>query len=341
MKPVIPNSSRQPDLHVVGAIVLGAWGIASLLVRMIVSIDFFAELLPWQLWNFLLHVFFGPGVGYSGLFSEIVLNIYPLHVITIAMVAGAGGTFLSKSRALAAITGVIGALHILTALVGDYFFENFFYALIRMAILLAGIGLSVSAYAKDPDSLKSFQTDLVSAMNAITKKTPGAQAQSSGPASAVPPQDFSNSQQGVQQNMSNYQNSGGQWGGPSYGPDFHTPMYYVQSYITGNQLVSVAQMQQMARGGTIQPTTMVQHRDSSFPVPASSIAGVFSSKTFMTALLLSIFLGGLGIDRFYLGYTGLGIVKLLTLGGCGIWSLIDIVLIAMRNLSDSDGNPLA
>jgi TM2 domain-containing membrane protein YozV len=56
---------------------------------------------------------------------------------------------------------------------------------------------------------------------------------------------------------------------------------------------------------------------------------------------LSIFLGGLGIDRFYLGYTGLGIAKLLTLGGCGIWHLIDLILIAMRNIPDSNNRPLA
>ncbi|MSX17663.1 MAG: NINE protein [Actinobacteria bacterium] len=71
------------------------------------------------------------------------------------------------------------------------------------------------------------------------------------------------------------------------------------------------------------------------------IPGVFSDKDYMTALLLSIFLGGLGIDRFYLGYTGLGIAKLLTLGGCGIWSLIDLILIAMRNIPDSNNRPLA
>ena len=50
--------------------------------------------------------------------------------------------------------------------------------------------------------------------------------------------------------------------------------------------------------------------------------------------------GTLGIDRFYLGYTGLGVLKLITLGGCGVWALIDVVLIAMRKLNDSKGRPL-
>ena len=54
-----------------------------------------------------------------------------------------------------------------------------------------------------------------------------------------------------------------------------------------------------------------------------------------TALLLSIFLGGLGIDRFYLGYTGLGILKLLTAGGLGVWWLIDIILIACGSLKEA------
>jgi len=63
-------------------------------------------------------------------------------------------------------------------------------------------------------------------------------------------------------------------------------------------------------------------------------------KNFLTALLLSLFVGSLGIDRFYLGYIGLGILKLITLGGCGLWWLIDLILIASKNLKDANGNPL-
>ena len=65
-----------------------------------------------------------------------------------------------------------------------------------------------------------------------------------------------------------------------------------------------------------------------------------SGKDWGTALLLSLFLGWMGIDRFYLGYTGLGVLKLVTGGGCGIWSLVDTVLIAMNKLPDSNGKLL-
>ena len=51
-----------------------------------------------------------------------------------------------------------------------------------------------------------------------------------------------------------------------------------------------------------------------------------------TAILLSVLLGWLGVDRFYLGYTGLGILKLLTCGGWGIWWVIDIILIACGSI---------
>ena len=51
-----------------------------------------------------------------------------------------------------------------------------------------------------------------------------------------------------------------------------------------------------------------------------------------TAIILSIFLGWLGVDRFYFGYTGLGILKLLTCGGWGIWWVIDIILIACGSI---------
>lgn len=60
----------------------------------------------------------------------------------------------------------------------------------------------------------------------------------------------------------------------------------------------------------------------------------------VTALLLSIFLGWLGIDRFYVGKIGTGILKLITGGGFGIWWIIDIILIATNSMTDKQGKKL-
>lgn len=59
------------------------------------------------------------------------------------------------------------------------------------------------------------------------------------------------------------------------------------------------------------------------------------SKT--TAIILSALLGGLGVDRFYLGYTGIGILKLLTAGCLGVLYIIDLINIATGRLLPADG----
>lgn len=90
----------------------------------------------------------------------------------------------------------------------------------------------------------------------------------------------------------------------------------------------------------IQGSTGVTDTRTGVVYQASNIPGVFSDKEYLVALLFSIFLGYWGIDRFYTGQVGQGIGKLLTGGGCGIWSLIDFIMIAMRKVPAADGTPL-
>ena len=65
-----------------------------------------------------------------------------------------------------------------------------------------------------------------------------------------------------------------------------------------------------------------------------------AGKSWAVALPLAVFLGPLGIDRFYLGYVGVGVLKLLTCGGFGLWWLVDVVLLLTNGLPDADGRPL-
>ena len=105
-------------------------------------------------------------------------------------------------------------------------------------------------------------------------------------------------------------------------------------------------LQAWANAGKVTGDTVVVENSTQERWNAKQIAGVFSKRDWLVALLLSLFLGTLGVDRFYLGKVGTGIVKLLvnlaTLFTFGlIWVVIDIILIATKKLTDKEGLKLA
>ena len=66
-----------------------------------------------------------------------------------------------------------------------------------------------------------------------------------------------------------------------------------------------------------------------------------SPKSKVAGILLCFFLGVLGVHRFYVGKIGTGVVQLLTLGGLGIWALIDLVMLICGKFTDGQGKLLA
>lgn len=63
-------------------------------------------------------------------------------------------------------------------------------------------------------------------------------------------------------------------------------------------------------------------------------------RSFLTAALLSILVGSFGVDRFYLGKIGTGVLKLVTLGGFGVWWIIDAILLLTNSTRDQEGREL-
>ena len=63
-------------------------------------------------------------------------------------------------------------------------------------------------------------------------------------------------------------------------------------------------------------------------------------KSKLTAVLLCFFLGSLGIHRFYLGYTLIGVIQLLTFGGLLTWAILDLIRLIIGSLKDSERNAL-
>ncbi|MEP6729917.1 MAG: TM2 domain-containing protein [bacterium] len=65
-----------------------------------------------------------------------------------------------------------------------------------------------------------------------------------------------------------------------------------------------------------------------------------SEKRILPAALLAFFFGIFGVHRFYAGKTGTGLLQLFTLGGLGIWALVDFIMIITGSFSDGDDNKI-
>ena len=135
---------------------------------------------------------------------------------------------------------------------------------------------------------------------------------------------------------------GQQYGyGQGYPPNPPMPDFFISRMGTQEGPYSFTDLQAQARSGLVRVTTMVHRADGQGGwFGAGEVPGLFSDKDWVTTVVISFLLGSFGIDRFYLGYTTLGVLKLITCGGCGIWWLIDLILIAMDQLPDVYGRPL-
>ncbi|MDB5162686.1 MAG: hypothetical protein JWO54_268 [Candidatus Saccharibacteria bacterium] len=92
----------------------------------------------------------------------------------------------------------------------------------------------------------------------------------------------------------------------------------------------------------MQPETTLEPTQPAQPVatPITIVKSAPRQRHFLAAFFISFMWGVFGVDRMYMGYWGIGIVKLLTLGGFGIWVIVDLILIMGGSMRDKQGREM-
>ena len=129
------------------------------------------------------------------------------------------------------------------------------------------------------------------------------------------------------------------YGGPPQQPMNPGGPFFVSNLGQEQGPLDFGALANLAVSGQIKPDTPVRTADSQQYLAAKDVPGLYSDKEWLTMVLIAWLLGSFGGDKFYKGETGLGVAKLLTCGGCGVWAIYDLIMIILRKQHDVDGRP--